>query len=88
MHATNTIKMTDLSRNKHFQTDLSAVLTPAHTVGHAVEHYLDRMDIPDNGLRWTAYSRGVRLDNKQPLEQVPTKDDQWMILPEVTAGAR
>jgi hypothetical protein len=87
MVALSKVSMTDLSRQKRFETDLRDELTPRHTVGQAVEMYLDRMGLPDrDSLRWAAFSRGVRLDSKRRLEEVPDTDSQWTVLPEVTAG--
>ena len=87
--ATRTITMSDISRQKKFRADLDVDgLTRQHNVGQAVEFYLDRVGIRDNGLRWTAFSRGVKLDNKQPLEEVPTTDAEWTVMPEVSAGGK
>ncbi len=86
MIASSTIDMADLSRQKRFSTDLTDELTPDHSVGQAVEHYIDRMAIPDHGLRWTAFSRGRRLDRKSQLSELPREDTQWTIMPEVSAG--
>jgi hypothetical protein len=81
-----TLLMTDISGQKRFETGLDDELTPRHTVGQAVEHYLDQMRIPQNGLRWTAFSRGVVLDNKRELGDLPVEDTRWAVLPEVSAG--
>ncbi len=87
--ATRSVVMSDISRQKKFRADLGVDgLTPRHTVGQAVEHYLDRMSIRDNGLRWTAFSRGVKLDSKRLLEDVPETDSEWTVMPEVSAGGR
>jgi len=86
MIATDSLTLMDLTRQRRLDTDLSEDVTPRHTVGQAVEHYLDRMAIPDNGLRWMAFSRGQRLDAKSRLEDLPTEDTQWTVLPEVSAG--
>ena len=85
--ATRSIAMSDLSRQKRLQADVGAAgLTRRHTVGQAVEHYIDRMNIRDHGLRWTAFSRGVKLDNKIELGDVPEADSDWTVMPEVSAG--
>ena len=86
MNSTSTIDMADLSRQKKLSADLTDELTPDHSVGQAVEHYIDRMAIPDHGLRWTAFSRGRRLDRKSRLSEIPHEDTQWTIMPEVSAG--
>jgi hypothetical protein len=87
--ATRHITMFDLSRQKRLDASLEEdELTARHTVGQAVEHYLDRMGIRDNGLRWTAFSRGVKLDSKRRIEDIPTTDNEWTVMPEVSAGAR
>ncbi len=88
MIPTSVIQMSDLSRQKRFRTELLEDLTPEHTVDQAVELYLDRMGIPDHGLPWSAFSRGVRLDRKQRLGELPDVDDRWVVMPEVSAGAR
>ena len=86
--AVRSIAMSDLSRQKRFRAELgSDGLTRRHTVGQAVDHYLDRMGIRDNGLRWTAFSRGVKLDSKRSLADVPEADSEWTVLPEVSAGS-
>ncbi len=86
MQATSTIDIADLSRSKRFRAELFNDLTPAHTVGQAVETYLDRMSIPDNGLPFSAFSRGVRLDSKITLEDLPEADSEWTIIADVAAG--
>jgi hypothetical protein len=87
--AARSITMSDLSRQKRFQTELAADgLSRRHTVGQAVEHYLDRMNIRSNGLRWMAFSRGVKLDNKTELSDIPETDNEWTVMPEVSAGDR
>ncbi len=86
--ATRSIAMSDLSRQKRWQAELGTDgLTRRHTVGQAVDYYLDRMNIRSHGLRWTAFSRGVKLDNKVELDDVPETDDQWTVMPEVSAGS-
>lgn len=86
MVALSKVVMADLSRQRRFETDLNGDLTPNHTVGQAVEHYRNRMRIPENGLRWEAFSRGVRLDSKQSLKDLSETDDEWVVIPEVSAG--
>lgn len=86
MVAPTTLHMSDLSRQRRFETQVGDRLAPDHSVGHAVDYYLERMRIPDNGLRWTAFSRGVKLDNKQPLSDLPVEDSDWTVMPEVSAG--
>lgn len=87
MVAATRLKMTDISRQKRFETDLSDTLTPRHTVGQAVDLYLDRMRIPGDGLRWSAFNRGVKLDNKATLEELQEEQSEWTVIPEVSAGA-
>ncbi len=86
MIATDELVLSDLSRQKRFRTRLDDDLTPDHTVHHALEMYLDRMGIPDNALPWSAFSRGVRLDRKLRLADLPGTDDRWVVVPEVSAG--
>lgn len=86
--STREITMFDLSRQKRYRAELGRDdLTGRHTVGQAVEHYLDRMGIRDNGLRWTAFSRGVKLDSKRQIDEIPDTDTEWTVMPEVSAGA-
>ena len=87
--ATRSITMFDLSRQKRYEAELGFdELTDRHTVGQAVEHYLDRRGTRENGLRWTAFSRGVKLDNKRPIDEIPVTDNQWTVMPETSAGAQ
>jgi hypothetical protein len=87
MVAATKLRMTDISRQKRYETELNGDLTPRHTVGQAVDVYLQRMRIPAEGLRWSAFARGVKLDNKQTLDELSETDTEWSILPEVSAGA-
>ena len=81
------VVMRDLSGYKRFETLLDNGLTPRHTVGQAVEHYLEHMLIRRNGLDFMAFSRGVRLDNKLRIEELPKEDvREWTVMPEVAAG--
>ena len=87
MVALSRVSMADISRQKRYETDLGVDgLSRQNTVGQAVEHYLHRSKIRDNGLRWSAFSRGVKLDNKQRLGELPETDAQWTVMPEVSAG--
>lgn len=85
---TGTIEMQDLSRQRRLQVNLGDGVVPGHTVGQAIEHYLQRMAIPPHGQAWTAYSRGVRLDSKQTVADLPEARNQWTVVPEVSAGSR
>lgn len=88
MVALTRVSMADISRQKRYEAELGTEgLTPQHTIGQAVEHYLEWTGIRDNGLRWTAFSRGVKLDNKQRLGELAETDGQWTVMPEVSAGA-
>ena len=87
MIADATIKMADLNGRKRFEVELNGDLTPGHTVGQAVEEYLGSVGISQNGLRWNVFSRGVRLDMKERLENLPEVDSEWVVMPEVTAAA-
>ncbi|MCU0960163.1 MAG: hypothetical protein MUF48_08655 [Pirellulaceae bacterium] len=87
--ATRRIAMSDLSRQKRLEAEVGTDgLSDRHTVGQAVEHYLDAMRIRQNGLRWTAFSRGVKLDSKTELSDIPEADREWTVMPEVSAGGR
>ncbi len=83
---TATLELSDLSRQKRLRVDLGAALTPEHTVDHAIEHYRAELNIPEHNLRWMAFARGRRLDNKTPLRDVPDEDAAWTVMPEVAAG--
>ena len=55
MVAATRIAMTDISRQKRYEAELgSEGFRRQNTVGQAIENYLDRVGIRDNGLRWTA----------------------------------
>lgn len=87
MVAASTIAMTDISRANPYEVGLEGPLTPRHTVRQAIEHYLEKTGIPDANLRWGAYSRGVKLDNKAALADIAdTEENRWTVLPEVAAG--
>lgn len=87
MVATSRICMADISRQNRFEVDLNGDLTPRHTVGHAIEHYLGQTGIRSADLRWTAFERGRKLDNKTVLADLPdTEDNAWTIMPEISAG--
>ncbi len=86
MIANSKIRFTDLSRQKRFTTDLTTDLTTRHNVDQAIDFFLDRAGIQDNDLPWAAFSRGVRLEKETLLSDVPDADDQWTVLPTVSAG--
>jgi hypothetical protein len=81
--------MSDLARQKRVEVEIGgdgAALTPAHTVGQAIDHYLDRLQIHDRSLRWMAFSRGRMLDHKLRLDELEATDTQVTVMPEVSAG--
>ncbi len=84
------LALSDLSGQRRYETDFSDEdVSPDHTVGQVLEHYLERMEIaPDDrdGLRWSAYSRGVRLDNNRRVADLPETENDWMVMPNVSAG--
>ena len=88
MVALSKLQMNDLSRQHRFEVDLTnqGELTPSHTVAQAIDLYRDRMKIADRDVLWKAFSRGVTLDNKQRLSEVPETDSEWTVMPEVSAG--
>ena len=87
MIATGRFEMADISRQKKLSVEIGHELTPRHTVDQAVQLFLERMDIPDNGLCWTAFSRGVLLDKKLLLSDLDVALERWTVMPEVSAGA-
>ena len=87
MIATTRLTMTDLARQKRYEADLSGELTVDHEVAHAVDLFRERTGIPDNGLRWNAFSRGRRLDQKARLSDLRETDSEWVVVPEISAGA-
>lgn len=88
MVAAANINMTDIARQKRLVTNLdSGGLTPGHTVGQAVDYYRTEMRLPGEGLQWAAFSRGVKLDHKRLLQDLPDEDTEWTVMPEVSAGA-
>ena len=86
MVTSSSLVMTDISGQKRYETGLDGDLSTENTVGQAVEHYLNQMNIPANGLRWSAFSRGVMLDKKNRLGDLEEEDTRWAVLPEVSAG--
>jgi hypothetical protein len=84
---TQKLIMRDLAGFKRIETYLNNGLTPNHTVGQAIEYFLEKAQIRKNNLDFMAFSRGVRLDNKLHIEELPVEDTQeWTVMPEVSAG--
>ena len=86
MITTSRIRFSDLSQQQRFGTDLTDELTVDHNVDQAIEHFLEQIGVPENDLPWSAYSRGVRLDKRTRLGDLPEQDADWTVLPTVTAG--
>ena len=86
MITTSRIRFSDLSQQKRFSTDLTDELTVDHNVDQAIEHFLEQIGVPENDLPWSAYSRGVRLDKRTLLGDLPEQDAEWTVLPTVSAG--
>jgi len=86
MITTSRIQFSDLSQQKRFSTDLTDDLTVDHNVDQAIEHFLEQIGVPENDLPWSAYSRGVRLDKRTRLRDLPEQDGEWTVLPTVSAG--
>jgi hypothetical protein len=81
--------MSDLARQRRVSVRVGgdgAELTASHTVGQAIDHYLDRLQIHDRSMRWTAFSRGVMLDSKRRLQELTATETEWTVMPEVSAG--
>ena len=87
MITTSRIRFSDLSQQKRFSTDLTNDLTVDHNVDQAIEHFLEQIGVPENDLSWSAYSRGVRLDKRLQLRDLPEEDGDWTVLPMVSAGS-
>lgn len=88
MLPTTTLEISDLSKQRRFRRTLETEdLNPRHTVGQAVEAYLDDVAIRGENHRWTAFSRGKRLDLKELLGEVPEELSSWTVIPEISAGA-
>jgi hypothetical protein len=88
MTASSTIHFSDLSEQKRFSTDLDGDLTVNHDVEHAIGHFLDQNGIQGHDLDWSAFSRGVRLDKRTRLADLPEADGKWTVIPTVSAGCR
>jgi hypothetical protein len=87
MVATSRIAMADISRQKRFEVTLDGPLTPRHTVRQAIELYLEQTGIPAGDLKWSAFDRGLKLDNSAELADVsPSEQNEWTVMPEVSAG--
>ena len=80
------IQFSDLSQQKRFSTDLADDLTVDHNVDQAIVHFLEQIGVPENDLPWSAYSRGVRLDKRTQLRDLPEEDADWTVVPTVSAG--
>jgi hypothetical protein len=86
MGSSRKLVMTDLSGQRRFESDLSYGLSPQHTISQAVDYYLDEKRIQRNGLDFLAFSRGVRLDGKRRIADLPAEDLEMTVMPEVAAG--
>jgi len=86
MTTTSMIRFSDLSQQKRFSTDLTDELSVDHNVSQAIDHFLNEIGVPENDLKWSAYSRGVRLDKRTQLRDLPEEDADWTVLPMVSAG--
>lgn len=88
MVAFSRLVMSDLARQKRLELNLhdSDDVTPEHSVGQAIDYFLGNTRIQSNGLRFTAFSRGVMLDSKRRLKDLEPADQEWTVMPEVSAG--
>jgi hypothetical protein len=86
MMTTSRIQFSDLSQQKRFSTELNEDLSIDHNVDQAIEHFLEQIGVQENDLPWSAYSRGVRLDKRTRLRDLPEADAEWTVLPTVSAG--
>lgn len=86
MVALSRFSMSDLAGQKRVDVDLTADgdLSPTHTVSQAVDVFKRRMEISDGGVRWSAFARGVMLDGKSRLGDLP--EPEVTVMPEVAAG--
>ena len=82
-----TLQMHDLSRQKSYEPALPTELTQNHTVGQAIELFREAHQLPDSGLRWQAFSRGIKLDAKATIGDLEETDTSWTVMPEVSAAA-
>ncbi len=80
------LTLSDISGQKRLDIKLNGEISLTHTVGQVIDHFLDSKRIPRNRLRWSAFSRGVLLDNKKALGDLSEIDAQWRVVPEVSAG--
>jgi hypothetical protein len=79
--------MADISRQRRLEVSLDGPLTPRHTVRQAIEFYLEQTRTHQGDVQWSAYDRGVKLDNKSELADVSaTEESDWTIMPQVSAG--
>ncbi len=86
------ITLTDVSENRSWTPTIDGAedgLSRHHTVGQAIEAYLEHVDVEvdlRSTLAGSAFSRVRRLDNKTRLEDLSPSDDHLVVMPEVTAG--
>lgn len=90
MVALKNFRMNDLARQKRVEVELAegsgSGLTPNHTVGQAVDLFKERLQLGAGGGRWSAFSRGLTLDSKSRLGDLAEADNEWTVMPEVSAG--
>lgn len=83
------IDVSDISKSRRLRLNVDGErLSPRHTVGQAIDDYLDEVAVDPGENRWTVIARGKRLDQKALLADIPEELSSWLVTPEVSAGAR
>jgi len=82
--------LSDVAGHRRLEMQLDDDLTPDHSVGAAIDLFLDRTRTRRNDSRFLAFTRGLRLDRKQRLgrlfEEFPGGEIEMAIAPEISAG--
>ena len=88
MLPTSKLRLSDLSHQRRLTLDLATDLRPEHSVAQAVELFLYRARVPDQGTPWNVFARGRLVNLETRLADLSEEDSEMTVVAEVTAGAR
>lgn len=86
MLPTTKLKLSDLSHQRRITLDFASDLRPEHSLAQAVELFLYRTRIPDQGTPWNAFARGRLVSLDTQLADLDDEDTDVTVVPEVSAG--
>ncbi len=86
MLPTSKLLISDLSHQRRLSFDLASDLRPEYSVAQALELFLQRARVPEQGVPWNAFSRGRLVNKETRLADLPEEDHEIVAVPEVSAG--